>query len=74
MSDLIKPTKVKWHEISKVGMPPLALRKFGINNMDRSFLCRGDYSLFVSTVYEDGSGFAQQEDDQAIAWALIADF
>lgn len=70
------PTKVKWNERAKVGMPPPELRNImiGSNEVPRTFLCRGEWSIFTSTVYADGSGFESEAEDVVQAWAVIEGF
>lgn len=73
----IKPAnKIKWNEIAAVGRPPRELRTYvaGACEVPRTFLCRGQYSLFTSTMHEDGSGFADEKDDPVQAWAVIDGF
>lgn len=67
-------TKVKWNEIAKVGMPPKELRFIGVNEVERTFLCRGEYSIFTSPVFGDGSGFVDEGDDTVQAWAIVDGF
>lgn len=64
-------TAVAWNELAEVGMPSAELRSVGPNDLPRTFLCRGEYSIFTSTVYSDGSGFASEDDDPVKAWAMI---
>lgn len=70
------PTKVKWNERSKVGFPPKELwtMQVGPNTVHRTFLCRGEWSIFTSTVYSDGSGFEAEREDIVQAWAVIDGF
>jgi len=70
------PTKVRWNEIAKVGMPPDDLRFYpnGPNLVPRTFLCRGEWSIFTSRMYSDGSGFSEEDGDGATAWAIIDGF
>lgn len=73
----IKPaSKINWNEIEKVGRPTRELRiqEIGKCKVPRIFLCRGEYSIFTSTMFEDGSGFADEENDPAKAWAVIDGF
>ena len=76
MSKFGVPTKVRWNEISKVGMPPPELRTYSIgpNLVSRTFLCRGEWTLFTGRVHADGSGFQGEDDDVVQAWAVIDGF
>lgn len=66
-------TSVNWQEIAEAGMPPAALRKKE-NGLDRTFLVRGEYSLYTAHVFADGSGFDADTDDTPVAWAAIVGF
>lgn len=68
------PTKVRWNYIDKVGTPPRELCTIGETQIPRTFLCRGHYSLFTSTLFDDLSGFTDQGDDPVVAWAVIDEF
>lgn len=70
MATIATSTKVKWNEIEKVGIPSKELRSVG-NGLPRTFLCRGQYSIFTSMMFDDGSGFADADHDEVIAWAVI---
>ena len=76
MTDIAAPTQVKWNEIAKVGLPPEALRSYsvGSNAVPRTFLCRGEWSMFTSRMHGDGSGFEDEADDTVQAWAVIDGF
>ena len=68
------PTKVKWNVIQEVGLPAKGLRIVGDNEMPRTFLCRGEYTIFTSFMFSDGSGFAEEDQDKTVAWAVIDGF
>lgn len=70
MAEIKKPTKVAWNEIEKVGRPSREMSTME-NGAPRTFLCRGEYSIFVSTMFDDLSGFAEEGEDKAQAWAVI---
>lgn len=70
---LQRTTIVRWNEISAVGMPPLELRTCP-TGAPRGFLCRGGYSIFCSFMFDDGSGFMDEQDDPVEAWAVIEGF
>lgn len=74
MTKIAVPTKVKWNEISEVGMPAKALAGLEEGAVPRTFLCRGEWSIFTSTMFNDGSGFADAQADAAVAWAVIEGF
>jgi hypothetical protein len=74
----IQVTKVKWNEIEKVGYPGPELRT-NSNGAPRTFLVRGEWSLYTAFVFNDGSGFDTgggdgAPDDAAKAWAIIDGF
>jgi hypothetical protein len=73
MKSVTAPTKVKWNEIIEVGMPTVDLRtvKVGPHEQPRTFLCRGEWSIFTSPLHFDGSGFVAEESDVVKAWAII---
>lgn len=73
--DDVHVTKVKWHEIAKVGMPPKEVR-LNENGVDRTFLVRGEWSIFTAYLFNDGSGFDSPEysSDSAVAWAIVDGF
>jgi hypothetical protein len=75
MPEGVRVTKVKWHEIATEGMPPKEIRLYA-NGVDRTFLVRGEWSIYTAYVYSDGSGFDTPEhnSDTAIAWAVIDGF
>lgn len=66
-------TKVQWHYIAEVGYAPKELRVRD-TGAARSFLVKGDWSLFVAYLFQDGSGFDTDEADCALAWALVEGF
>lgn len=74
MAALAAPTKVSWNEIAKVGMPSREVRSQGLNNAPRTFLCRGSWSIFTSTMFADGSEFVEEDLDTVMAWAIIDGF
>lgn len=74
MSLIASASKVKWNEIQAVGLPTDDLRFVGENKVPRTFLCRGEYSIFTSAMFNDGSGFADELDDPAKAWAVVEGF
>lgn len=65
MTKVGAPTKVKWNEMARVGRPPVDLRtvSIGPNAVPRTFLCRGEWSIFTSCMHDDGSGFAEESND-----------
>ena len=71
-------TKVKWHNLEAVGMPPIELRyrTDALNQQARQFLVKNNYQLECATVFDDGSGFDTSEyfDGVVIAWAMIDGF
>lgn len=67
-----KPSKIKWHEISKNGLPPQEIRKMK-SGLERIFLVMTDCGLRASYLFQDGSGFADLEDCIAQAWAYEDD-
>lgn len=71
-----EPSRVKWNEIARVGMPSAELQNYpvGPNVVPRIFLCRGEWSIFTSRMHSDGSGFDQEDDDVVQAWAIIDGF
>lgn len=46
----------------------------GEGAVPRIFLCRGEWSIFTSTMFDDASGFTAAETDQVVAWAVIEGF
>lgn len=74
MTQIASPTKVKWNEIAEVGMPTKAMAGLEEGAIPRTFLCRGEWSIFTSTMFDDGSGFTDAETDAAVAWAVIEGF
>jgi hypothetical protein len=68
-------TKVKWQNISKVGMPTKELRFIDENQqVQRTFLLKGEYSISIGWVFSDGSGFETDSDDKPLEWAIIEGF
>lgn len=73
-----KSTPVIWHEIKKVGMPTKEDRTMtvGRDELERTFLIRGEYSITAACAFPDGSGFELDEYcyDIPQAWAIIDGF
>lgn len=71
-------TKVKWHDVQSVGMPPAELRyrAAALNQQARQFLVKNTYQLECATLFSDGSGFDTSEyfEGPVLAWAMIDGF
>lgn len=64
-----KASKLKWHQIDKFGMPPREIRTQA-NGLESYFFVKTDTALRSSTVFSDGSGWADIDAcEQALAWA-----
>lgn len=68
----VKPSKIKWHDIKKYGLPPLEIRQMA-NGCERIFFVKTDCGLRASYLFQDGSGFSDLEDCIAQQWAYEDD-